>query len=60
MTTKSRERADSFRPAEKENHHWYDCGLCDEDHLVDDDAGAFFCPNVPDGRPNGIVFHPNK
>lgn len=60
MTTESRERADAFRQAEKENHHWYDCSLCPEEHLVDDDAGAFRCPNVPDHKPNAILFHPNE
>ena len=59
MTTESRERAEAFRPAEKENHHWYDCHLCNETHLVDDDADAFKCPNVVEG-PSSILFHPNE
>ena len=60
MTTESRERADSFRNAEKDNYHWYDCQLCSEEHLVNDDVSAFMCPNVPDHKPSGILFHPNE
>lgn len=56
MSTESREESDNFRQADKENHHWYDCDLCEEDHLVDDDADAFKCPNVPEYKPNAILF----
>jgi hypothetical protein len=56
MTTESREEASGFQDAEKENHHWYDCPLCDEEHLVDDDADTFKCPNVPDGEANYVLF----
>lgn len=58
MTTESRERADKFYDCEIENHHVYDCQLCDYYHVVDDDAGAFHCPNTI--GPSAIMFHPNQ
>ena len=60
MTTESRERAEGFRQAEKKNHHWYNCQLCPKEHLVDDDADVFRCPNVPEHKPDVILFHPNE
>lgn len=60
MSTESREQADSFRPADEKNKHYYDCSLCHEEHLVDDDADAFKCPNVPEHKPDTVLFVPNE
>lgn len=61
MTTESRERADAFYQCEIENHHVYDCPLCDQYHVVDDDADAFRCPYAEMAEKSSAVqFHPNE
>lgn len=56
MSNENRDESDRFRQADKENHRWYDCNLCEEEHLVSDDDGALVCPNVPDNKPSTILF----
>lgn len=61
MTTESRERSDGFHQCDIENHHVYDCHLCDHYHVLDDDAGGFICPYAEmRGEAAGIIFHPNE
>jgi hypothetical protein len=61
MTTESRERADGFYQCELENKHVYDCQLCENYHIVDDDTDAFICPIAElKGEPPAIMFHPNE
>lgn len=61
MTTESRERAEKFYDCEIENHHVYDCDLCSQYHVIDDDADAFICPYAKlEGKRPAIIFHPNE
>jgi hypothetical protein len=61
VTTESRERAVNFYQCEIDNHHVYDCSLCDQYHVVEDNADAFKCPYAEMAeKPSLIMFHPNE
>lgn len=61
MSTESREKSQNFVDCEVDNHHVYDCGICDRYHVVEDDAEAFKCPYAEmAGKPSAVLIHPNE